>query len=75
MAESQLSGTGRFTEAAHAAGINTIVFMLFVVGGCGYIVVAKLAGIGQFSVTFVPVAIMLGYALLIGLATSLRLAE
>jgi hypothetical protein len=68
-------GTGPFTEAAHAAGINTIVFMLFVVGGCAYIVVAKLAGIGQFSVTFVPVAIMLAYALLIGFATSLRLRD
>jgi hypothetical protein len=75
VAENQLPGTGRFTEAAHAAGINTIVFMLFVVGGCAYIVVAKLAGIGQFSVTFVPVAIMLGYALLIGLAGSLRLRD
>src|ERR1700730_7714839 len=49
--------------------------MLFVVGGCGYIVVGKLAGIGQFFVTFVPVAIMLAYALLIGLATSLRLRD
>jgi hypothetical protein len=68
-------GAGHFTEAAYAAGINTIVFMLFVVGGCGYIVVGKLAGIGQFFVTFVPVAIMLAYALLIGLATSLRLRD
>jgi hypothetical protein len=63
------------TESAHAAGINTILFMFFVVGGCAYIVVAKLAGIEQFFVTFVPVAIMLAYALLIGFATSLRLRD
>jgi hypothetical protein len=68
-------GTGRLTEAANAAGINTIVFMFFVVGGCAYIVVSKLAGIGQIFVTFVPVAIMLAYALLIGLAASLRLRD
>src|ERR1700675_3589155 len=49
--------------------------MLFVVGGWAYVVAAKLAGIGQFFVTFLPVAIMLGYALLIGLATSLRLRD
>jgi hypothetical protein len=75
VAEKQLPGSGHFIETARAASINTIVFMLFVVGGCAYIVLAKLVGIGQFLVTFVPVAIMLAYALLIGLATNLRLRD
>ena len=64
-----------FAETAHAVGLNTIVFMLFVAGGCGYIVGAKLIGVAQFFVTFIPVAIMLAYALLIGFATRLRLRD
>ena len=36
---------------------------------------AKLAGVGQAYVTFVPVAIMLAYALLIWLARNLRLRD
>src|SRR5262245_652027 len=43
--------------------------------GCLYILVAKLAGVDQFFVTFVPVAIMLTYALVIYLARNLRLRD
>jgi hypothetical protein len=67
--------TGRPTEAAYASGASAIVFMVFVAAGCAYIVLAKFAGIGPFSVTFVPVATMLAYALLIYLARGLRLRD
>jgi hypothetical protein len=50
-------------------------FMLFVAAGCAYIVLAKLRGIGPFYVTFVPVVIMIGYAVLITLARGLRLRD
>src|ERR1700736_194378 len=49
--------------------------MTFVAAGCAYIVLAKLKGVDQFFVTFVPVAIMLTYALAIYLARSLRLRD
>lgn len=55
--------------------MNAIVFMLFVALGCAYILLAKLAGVGQFYVTFVPVGIMLAYAALIFLARNLRLRD
>jgi phosphoserine phosphatase len=54
---------------------SAIIFMLFVAVGSAYIVLAKLAGVGQIYVTFVPVLIMIGYALLIWLARSLRLRD
>jgi hypothetical protein len=52
-----------------------VVFLLFVAAGCAYIVAAKLAGIGPFYVTFVPVGTMLAYALLIYSARGLRLRD
>lgn len=55
--------------------MNAIVFMLFVALGCAYILLAKLAGVGQFYVMFVPVGIMLAYAALIFLARNLRLRD
>jgi hypothetical protein len=65
----------RLTEATYSTGLSAAVFLLFVVFGCAYIIVAKLAGVDQFYVTFVPVGIMLGYALMIVLARNLRLRD
>jgi hypothetical protein len=66
---------GSLTEAPHATGVSTVIFAGFVLAGSAYIVLAKLAGIGQLYVTFVPVVTMLAYALLITLARGLRLRD
>jgi hypothetical protein len=58
-----------------SAGANVVVFMSFVAAGCAYIILAKLKGIEQFYVTFVPVGTMIAYALLISLARGLRLRD
>jgi hypothetical protein len=71
----QRSAIEQLYELAHATGINAVVFILFVAFGCAYIALAKLAGVGPFYVTFVPVSIMLAYALLILLARNLRLRD
>jgi hypothetical protein len=63
------------TDAARSAGGGAVVFLLFVAAGSAYIVLAKLGGVWQLYVTFVPVAIMLGYAALIVLARGLRLRD
>jgi hypothetical protein len=63
------------TGAVNFAGLSAIVFLLFVAAGCAYIVLAKLWGVSAFLVTFVPVATMLGYALLIYSARALRLRD
>jgi hypothetical protein len=65
----------RLTDLAQASSLNAAAFMAFVAAGCAYIILAKLAGIGQFYVTFAPVGMMLGYALLIYLAKGLRLRD
>jgi hypothetical protein len=62
-------------EVDHSAGIGVTVFMGFVGAGCAYIILAKLKGIEQVYVTFVPVGIMIAYALLITLARGLRLRD
>jgi hypothetical protein len=49
--------------------------MLFLALEFSYILLAKLAGVCQFYVTFVPVVIMLAYAALIFLARNLRLRD
>jgi hypothetical protein len=67
--------TGRPTESAYTTGASAMVFLFFVGVGCAYIVLAKLADIGPFYVTFVPVGTMLAYALLILLARGLRLRD
>src|SRR5215467_11483154 len=67
--------TGRAADPAYSTGLSALVFMGFVAAGCSYIMLAKLAGVGQFYVTFVPVATMLAYALLIYLARGLRLRD
>ena len=71
----QRSGIERLYEVADATGMSAVVFMAFVALGCVYILLAKLAGVGQFYVTFVPVGIMLAYAALIFLARNLRLRD
>jgi methyl-accepting chemotaxis protein len=62
-------------EGGYSAGVSAIVFIGFVAAGCIYIVAAKLGGVGQLYVTFVPIAAMLAYVLLITLARSLRLRD
>src|ERR1700738_4468600 len=76
MAERYLSPwSGRLPEAVQTTGANAAAFMGFVAGGCAYIVAAKLGGLGQLYVTFVPVGTMAAYALLICLARGLRLRD
>ena len=48
---------------------------MFVAAGSIYIILSKIAGFGPIYVTFVPVVIMVGYALLIWLPRSLRLRD
>jgi hypothetical protein len=67
--------SGPLNEADPSAGANVVVFMAFVAAGCAYIILAKLKGIEQFYVTFVPVGTMIAYALLISLARGLRLRD
>jgi hypothetical protein len=67
--------TGPLNEAGRSSGANVVLFMIFVAVGCAYIVLAKLKGIEPFYVTFLPVGIMIGYALLISLARGLRLRD
>jgi hypothetical protein len=67
--------SGPPNAADPSAGANVVVFMSFVAAGCAYIILAKLKGIEQFYVTFVPVGTMIAYALLISLARGLRLRD
>ena len=67
--------TRQAAEGAYATSASAVVFLVFVAAGCAYIVLAKLAGIGPFYVTFVPVGTMLAYALLIYSARGLRLRD
>jgi hypothetical protein len=69
------SGFIKAGDAAYSSGISAAVFMLFVAAGSAYIILAKLGGISQIFVTFVPVVIMVSYALLIWLARGLRLRD
>jgi hypothetical protein len=66
---------GVLSEIGYSSGVSAIVFTLFVFAGSAYIVLAKLNGMDALYVTFVPVAIMVTYALLIWLARSLRLRD
>jgi hypothetical protein len=67
--------SGPFGEAGHSSSGNVAVFMAFVTAGCAYIILAKLRGVEAFYVTFVPVGVMVGYALMISMARSLRLRD
>ena len=55
--------------------LSGLLFFAVVIAGSGYIVAAKLHGFAAVYVTLVPVAIMLAYALLIGLARLFRLRD
>jgi hypothetical protein len=67
--------SGRPAVSAFSTAASASVFLFFVAVGCAYILIAKLADIDPFYVTFVPVGIMLGYALLIYSARALRLRD
>jgi hypothetical protein len=69
------SGTGPQADADSWLGGNAAVFLAFVAAGCAYIILAKLSGAAQVYVTFAPVAIMVGYAVLVSLARGLRLRD
>ena len=70
------SESGPLDETGRSSvGANVVVFMTFVAAGCAYIILAKLDGIEQLYVTFVPVGIMIVYALLLGMARGLRLRD
>jgi len=69
------SGMGPQADADSSLGGNAAVFLAFVTAGCAYIILAKLWGAGQIYVTFVPVAVMVGYAVLVTLARGLRLRD
>lgn len=58
-----------------STAMSAIVFMAFVAVGCAYIIAAKLFGVAALFVTFVPVAIMVAYALLQSLSRSLYLRD
>jgi hypothetical protein len=62
-------------EGGYSAAVSALVFIGFVAAGCAYIMLAKLGGMGQLYVTFVPIAAMFAYALLITLARGLRLRD
>lgn len=55
--------------------LGGLVFFAVVLAGCGYIVVSKLREFPAVLVTGVPVAIMLGYALLLVAARLFRLRD
>jgi hypothetical protein len=76
MADKPLGSGSRITmEERDAPFKNAVVFFVFVLIGAIYIVIAKLIGVRQSYVTFVPVAIMLGYAGLVWFAKALRLRD
>jgi hypothetical protein len=67
---------GPLGDADHSSSFgNVAVFTAFVAAGCVYIILAKLAGVKQAYVTFVPVGTMIVYALLISFSRSLRLRD
>jgi len=55
--------------------ISGALFFGVVLTGCAYIVVSKLHGVAAVYVTTVPVAIMIGYALLLGFARLFKLRD
>jgi hypothetical protein len=62
-------------DNGYSAGVGALVFISVVLAGCAYIMAAKLEGVRPAYVTFVPIAAMLAYALLITLARALRLRD
>ncbi|WP_181700194.1 hypothetical protein [Chthonobacter albigriseus] len=71
-----MARTGDRSDDLTATGfLDALVFMAFVVLGAGYILGAKTADLPPAWVTFVPVAIMVGYALTTRLARGLLLRD
>jgi methyl-accepting chemotaxis protein len=62
-------------EIEFSAAMSAVAFILFVAVGSAYIILAKLFGVAALFVTFVPVAIMVAYALVITLSRSLRMRD
>ena len=55
--------------------LSGILFFAVVVSGAAYIIFAKLQGFSALAVTLVPVLVMIGYALLLGVARLFRLRD
>ncbi len=55
--------------------ISGLLFFAVVLMGCAYIVTSKLHALNALYVTLVPVAMMIGYALLLGFARLFRLRD
>lgn len=55
--------------------INGLLFFTFVIAGALYIIFAKMGGAGALYVTSVPVLIMIGYAVILGVARFFRLRD
>jgi len=55
--------------------LGGLLFFAVVIVGCGYIVFSKLQKFEATTVTLVPVSIMVGYALLLGLGRLFRLRD
>ena len=54
---------------------GALLFFAVVAAGCSYIVTAKLIGVQQVYVTFVPVALMVAYAMLLAGWRTIRLRD
>jgi hypothetical protein len=59
----------------HSAFFGAVLFLLFVLAGAAYIMWAKVMYIPAVQVTGIPLALMLVYALVLGLARHLRLRD
>src|SRR5258708_6900042 len=55
--------------------LSGFVFFFVVATGAAYIVFAKMEGFSALQVTLVPVGVMIGYALLLGVARLFRLRD
>jgi len=55
--------------------LSGVIFFAVVMSGCGYIIFSKLHDFGPVTVTLVPVLIIVGYALLLGLGRLFRLRD
>jgi hypothetical protein len=55
--------------------LSGLLFFAVVLSGCGYIVFSKFSGFAATTVTLVPVAIMVSYALILGLGRLFRLRD
>lgn len=70
-----MATTGNIRTIAAPWFLGGILFFAVAMFGCGYIVLSKLLSFRAIYVTIVPVAIMIAYALLLGLARLFRLRD